>query len=670
MKKLVLLNIYAFLFWLISLSLSNFDLGFFKYLLSFSILVITLFLPGINLTATLQLFYSKKFSNIEFISLASILALFVAPFLITFEYSSFNWFSAKLPFVNSLVIFALFLAIFYYKKNKLYFENLDKAKLSIKNITIWKFIKSPFFIALILFTTAVSVTFSSFYALPELDPYYWYSGYQNMIAKDVLILFPGYRPLFLSLIYILNESSRIDLYIVFKYVIPLLTLLILIPAQLVAQTQKGWLKKFIILLLPFISASTFLYSQMPIPQAILNILIYYFTLFLLYSWITGKNLFYFASGLIMLLAYYYHETVVLIFIIWLVVTIIFYGKKIIKKAGENTLASFLIITILALNLLPSMQGPYDFLRCNFGRIISLIGSIKSNFLFPAYYINIDNNLMGWGNLAGVFKYYVYYVGPVFFIILSYLTYILLKNQQLRTRMKRELFSKEILILVLSFFCFFSISEILPRFLNIAFLPERAWIFGSIFSIVFLFFIFYHNKKNKILYVLIIISFFINLGGALYINNLKKYIFTSADLQSAEWIKKKLPENRILFSNSNSGQLELYSDSIVIGVSDEFYYNYNVYLENTNKIKQEKIPVDKNYQEISEASAIFSSPTSKKERGIYIFYSKINPKNPYFNRPYYNLPDKHELNFIFDKYPDEFKRIYFDKDNDIIIWKIL
>lgn len=702
MRKLILFNLYAFLFWIAALSLSCFNLAFFRYIESFSALIIILVLVGINLTALIQLFNSKQFSKIEILSIASVLALIISPFLITLEYSFLSYLSPNLPFINSLAIFILLLII-RYKKMDANLENFDFISFKITRNDILKFIKSPLFFTLLIFISSIIITFSAFYALPELDPYHWYADYQEMLSQGKIAALSEYRPLFISLVYIFNQSSNIDLYAVFKYVIPLCALLILIPSYLVTTRFDSKLQKFLIFLFPFINASAFLYLEMPIPQAFFSIITYFFTLFLIYSWLSQNNFFYFLSGAIILSAYFYHESATLMFLIWCIIALIFFGKRIAETAKKNTLASFLILAIFILNFLPFIRGPFEFLSYNFKKIILHLSASNFNLFFPAHYTNIDGNLMGWGDFIGVIKYYAFYVGPTFFIIFLFFTYLLFRDFNFRNYAKKSLFSKEVLTLIISFLLFFSISEVIPRIFDISLLPERSWIFGGIFSIVFLFIIFKYQCQNKFLYILIIISLFINLGGALYINNLKKYIITSGDLNSAEWIKKNLPGDRILFSNSKRWAIKLYSSSMPIGVPDEFYYNLDIYQKTINKFKHGEIEFDTQYDDLTnemidnisdlkkydfkkqrdnitsllEKNSILSRKisnlqlplNSEKNQGLYIYFSKTNENNPYINRPYYKVSNQLR-DFIFDKYPEKFKRIYFDQVNDIIIWQIL
>ena len=702
MKKLILINLYLFLFWLVSASFSNFDLIFLKYLESFSILIITLWLTGFNLTALIQLFLAKPFSKIETLSVASISAIIVAPLLVTLEYSFWGLLSPKLPFINSIAIFILLLIV-YSKKKSSNLKNFDFLKLNIKEETITKLSKSPFLFTSIIYFIAVVIIFSAFYALPEFDPYYWYSSLQELFSKKSVMQISGYRPLFSSLIYILNQTAKIDFYAIFKYVLPLLTSLVLIPSILVASNFKGWLQKFLISILAFASASTFIYSQMPIPQLILNITLFYFTFFLIYSWATQKTFFYFLAGIIGLFAYFYHESAMLFFSIWFVSTIFFYRKNLLGLIKANRLSSFLIFVIFFLNFSQFLEKPYSFLARYLNIFLSPKNILNFNFLFPAKYSNIDGNLMGWSNSIGVLKYYIYYVGPAFFIIIIYFLYLFFRNQQFKKYTKKNLAEKELLVLFISFLCFFSISEIFPRIFNIALLPERAWIFSNIFSIVFLFLILKHKKTHKLLYFLIIFALFINLGGAIYINNLKKNIVTANTLNSVEWIKKNLPQNRILFSDNNSSSLRLYSQSIVVEIPNEAYFDIDICQKSINQFKHDEIRLNTKYQNFADEminnvsdlgnykiknqkneidlilnknsaisekiSNLLSLPSNEKEQNLFVYFQKISKNNPYINRPYCKKSNLSN-DFIFDKYPKKFRRIYQTKNKDIIIWKIL
>lgn len=703
MRKLILLNLYAFLFWIAALSLSNFDLVFFRYLKSISNLIVILVLAGLNLTALIQLFNPKQFSKIEILSIASALALIIPPLLVTLEYSFLNYLSPNLPFINSLAIFILLLII-WQKRKDANLENFDFLDLKIDKTSVLKFIKSPFFWAFIVLSTTTITTFSTFYALPDLDPYYWMSLFGEQFKKGELTALFSSRPLFSSLAYIFNQSSRVDLYAYFKYIIPILYILVLLPAWMVAEKFDSRIKKFLILLLPLTSASTILYSQTAMPQALIIILSFYFFFFIVYSWINENETFYYLAGATIFLAYFYQELAAIILLPWIIISI-FYERTAIKKwVLENNLSSVLILTIIIFYSKFLIQ-PFAFIY-SWIQTISNVFELKLNIFFPSVYSNIDGNAMGWGKSLGVTKYYIYYIGFGLILIFLFFAYLMKKNKSFKNFIKEEMRKKEIQIIISCFIIFFSISEIFPRFFNLALLPERSWIFGGIFSLIFVIFIliFLKNKYKLICYALIL-AFSVNAAGAIYINGFKKYVITSEQLESAEWIRANLSEKRILFSNGNKNLISFYSGSKMQIVSDDFYYDMDSYSAKIKEYTGSTIDKNKSYKsyldmeksniEILEGKNIFSNKESALEilneisnetdsikktinetnhqpedkQTLYIYYAKENEKNPYLNRPYYKNKNINK-NFIFDQYLEKFQRIYSDKEEEIIIWKIL
>jgi hypothetical protein len=165
------------------------------------------------------------------------------------------------------------------------------------------------------------------------------------------------------------------------------------------------------------------------------------------------------------------------------------------------------------------------------------------------YTNIDGNVVGWGNWLGVMKYYAFYVGPAVFVTIGILIYLSL-SPELRKRFYNHWNEKkEFLVLGISFFLFFTIAEILPRFFSVALLPERSWGFAGLIllSTIPLFFK-YSKTKNIWLAIFLIGAILTNIGGAIYINSLKKYLITPIQIESAEWIKYEIPEEKIIFTH--------------------------------------------------------------------------------------------------------------------------
>jgi hypothetical protein len=73
---------------------------------------------------------------------------------------------------------------------------------------------------------------------------------------------------------------------------------------------------------------------------------------------------------------------------------------------------------------------------------------------------------------------------------------------------------------------------------------------------------------------------------------------------------------------------------------------------------------------------FNSLSSLDGKPLYVYYSQLNTRNPYRGRPYtmdsWGIEPCQNGNFLFDRYPDLFERVYSKKDasDEVIIWKLL
>lgn len=667
-----------------------------QILQSFLLLVIILPLTGLNLTVVIEKLSRQKFDLLERANITAIAALVFLPFLLTFEYSKFHILFPALPIINALVIFLLAIWI-----NPLALENaFDRSFLKEK------FFRS-FTLAALLYLAGLFTIALSYYPLPDLDPYYWLSKYSEDFSQNKLTYLSLYRPLFSSLAYLFSQTAHVDLYAFFKYALPFLTLLVLLPVALVARLFHKYTEQLTIFLLPLASASLILYFQIPIPQAILNIILTYFIFFLLYSWLAEKNFFYFLAGVSIFSTYFYHEAAALILLPWLLVTLYQYRGPLFRKAAANRLSTLLIL-FLALSYSTLVIDPiYNFFFSWLVRGIDMLHSLHPNFAFPATYVNIDGNAVGWGDWVGVIKYYTFYVGPA--VLFAF--FLLLWN--LRTSgssLSREVcHKKEFLVLGSAFLIFFSIAEVLPRFLNIALLPERAWGFAGLIFLALIPILFkYRPNHTSWTAPLFIVAILINVGGALYINTLKAYLITPTQISSAEWISGTLPENRVLFTYGNKNLLKIHAQSKVISIqSPEFYSDIRVFdtsldtfLGKNNDLKQrysnalkglsdelrglrgENLDTDikkitARLHSLSQASATLENTLSTvtdshpdKNLPLYIYYAKISDRNPYTNRPYYKEGLGSSFSsLVFDRYPERFKRVYALPDDEIVIWRL-
>jgi hypothetical protein len=149
-------------------------------------------------------------------------------------------------------------------------------------------------------------------------------------------------------------------------------------------------------------------------------------------------------------------------------------------------------------------------------------------------------------------------------------------------------------LSLSFLCFFIIAEVLPRAIGIAFLPDRAWIFSGVFALGFFLPLFKTRiGGNKLVLIFFLLGFSANIGAAIYINTLKKYLIPSEQLASAEWIKTHLPQERIIFTAESSRLLKFFSNSQVVSIKDpNFLFDESVFAEKSETRQDVSITSEK------------------------------------------------------------------------------
>ena len=658
---------------------------------SFIELTFIFLLPGMNLAFLLQYSLKRKFSLLEYINVALILPLCILPFLLTLEYTKFRLLSASFPFVNAIFIFIITLGtIFFHKKRNS--ENIPECPLNNKAL-LNIFLSRDFLPPFILYITVIISIVTAYYPLPDLDPYYWVTQYRTQFQAGIITMLNEHRPFFSSLTYIFTQGAHIDFYAYFKYVLPSLFLLLIFPSALLAQRFPHPLQRVLIFFFPFASGITLIFITLPIPQAIASIGFFFFFIFLTYALITKDAFFYFLGGATLFFSFFYHEALAIPLAIWIILSLWNYRQIILKKTIENKLIAILLLLIT----LPYLNGPLLFITSHITSLIPSLLNSQPNFLFPEYYVNIDGNQMGWGDFSGVIKYYLFYIGPP--LLITFLgVLIFIKDKVVQSFLS----SREGKVLTSIFLVFFIIAEILPRLTGIALLPDRSWVFAGTIALFFLIPLFsLPIGKNRFFLWLLILGFTANIGAAVYINMLKKYMITEEQIISTEWIQTNLPQDRVIFTIESGRLLRFFSGSLVISVKDpnflfdeetfekEFKNQENLFSETDQKksinLLQTTVGnidtknVASNIEgvrnildqiELAEQAKNAKEKILKENRSYYIYYASPSKKNPYVDRPYMKKFENKEDQIIFNQFPDRFKLIYSNEEEKIFIWKIL
>lgn len=547
-----------------------------------------------------------KFSAWEQVNLAVLLAFLFVPATLLIEITITHKLGA-LPVLINVIIAALLARLFIYRY------------LPISSIKLSNLITSPLLYIFFLQLIVVIVIFSAYLALPDVDPYHWIKSYNQNFIDSSLAELPQ-RPLFHTFIYTLDQIPYLKTEVIFKYIIPLLSLTSLLPIWLVARRYRSKPQQTLLLLTPLLSPSLIIHTQMGTPQAILIILTIFFVFFLIYSHLTNKKLWHYLAGLIMLLAVPLHGLALLMFASWLAATAWHHPKR-----------HYILLLLLPIAILIT---PY--LLAYLPQVFS---DVRPNLTFPTTFTTIDGVQNSWPGVQGLAQYYAFYLGLIVPVILISNIYFFLKRSAYRRQISQLTNSNSTLTLVFMFIGFFFIAEVLPRLFNVVILPDRAWLFASLAATVFLIPLFNLKfKRQKLIYTSLFLLFAINLGGALYINNLKKHSLPDYLVTSARWIDNNLSANTTVFFNSSTDYIDLYTSVNFVSVPQDFFCH------------SPSIPANQN-------------------NTSYILFLKPDPLHPYANRPWYKPPDTKCIQPSLNKYPDRFQQIYNDA-NQAIIWKIL
>ena len=547
-----LLSITAILF-LISISLSYLD----TYVVarvarSLCELMIILVLPSIAITAFVKQRSRLKLDLWETVTVAST-GIVIIPALNLLPLYLINTAPAFLPYVVSITILSL------------HAISAPPSSMPIGLLRQIPIQRRTFWIALTIYVGITLALILAYPTLPDLDPYYWLQNTQQFNAGQPSADFST-RPLFFSFIHLFTSAAHIDPFAFFKYVFPLLSSLYLIPAWLLAKTYSTPAKKYAVLAIPLLTPSTLLYLQMPIPQALLILSSYYFLFLILYA--NQKKIVwpYLYAGIIITLSTLFHEIAILIFGVWLLVTVINYRKPILSYSKHNPVILVLLSLLLITNTKPGTPI-YALVNHWSHRIMGYLVNFNTNWRFPAWYINIDGNSMGWPGFTGVLKYYAYYAGPaIVFLIFVTIAY-LIRNPG---KLKKYTNTKEFYVFSGSFLIFLTISELLPRVFDLALLPERSWIFAGIMASASLILNLAQNSHSRAIAITVLTLAAISVSGALFTNYHKKYIVPDYQLASALWIQENLPSDRIFISTGNKNLLTFHSGSLTLLAPPAFY----------------------------------------------------------------------------------------------------
>ena len=513
-----------------------------------------------------------------------------------------------------------------------------------------KQISHPALLAFVLIITTILVCLNQYSFLLGLDAYTWLMKYEISLDHQLYDLSSGVnRVLFSTLVAVFYRLTNLPLFSVFKYWFPLLSLLPIIPLWLIARTFSNRCHQFIFLSSLLISPAIIIDWQTTRHHQIL-LLFLYLSLGLLFT--TRR---YHQPALFQLtfvasfIGILYHPFFLILVLFWLFAGLIIHRPFIIKHPiGASWFILLFFITAHFLHLSSLFRNIYFRIKDSTFNFFTL----NWNLAYPASYIS-EGAQMGWPGFIGVIKYYAYYAGPLPLLFLLTIFILLIFVPTFRNRFWTTLFSPYLLPLSLFLFLMLFLAEILTRFANIAYLPDRAWLLGSLLTTMFLPFIFSPTTSRRLNLFFIpsfVIALLITVSGTFYINHAFSFTIPDYELTAAAWMREHLPVSSYVFTSSSKNVLRYYARVKLLRMEPGIIYS-NYPQPILSRINEFRDIIDPAH--------------------TYIYYAVTDPRNPFIERQYVSSYTQARPTSIFpalSSNPDHFELIY-SEPNLVYLWRI-
>lgn len=513
-----------------------------------------------------------------------------------------------------------------------------------------RYLTHPAALAFALIFTVQFICLHQYSFLPGLDAYSWLMKYEISLSQQLYDMSSGInRVLFSTLIAILFRLSNVPLFSLFKYWLPLLSLLPIIPLWLIARTISSRLDQFLFLAGLLASPALILDGQTPRHQLIL-LLFLYLSLGLLFTarryqmpslfWLT------FIACYIGIL---YHPLFLILVLLWLLAALLLHRPFINRHPLVVVFCSLVLLLIAHFLKLTSL----------FSNILLRLNDAAVNFVtfhwnpyYPASYMS-EGLAMGWPGLAGILKFYGFYAGPLSLFVISVTVLMLYYFPAFRRDLFVGMRSPYLLPLILLFVLLIFLAEFLPRFTGIAYLPDRAWLLISIPATIFLAFIlrFSLPRRLKLIFTACyLLVLFVTVSGTFYINHALAYSIPEYEISAAAWMKNNLPSDSHVFASSSKNVLRYYA-----------------------RVKQHRM--EPNIISSNSPQAILSRISEFHDTidpaRTYIYYAVTDPRNPFIDRQYVSSYTQARPASTFpalSSNPNHFELIY-SQPNLVYLWHV-
>lgn len=402
--------------------------------------------------------------------------------------------------------------------------------------------------ALLIQTAFTASLITAFLALPDVDSYHWLLAYREFGkgAADTAVA----RFLYLGFTRMTDYLLPGNDIATFKYILPSLSLLTLIPAWLVARTYTSRLWQLVWLLSNWASPIFITYTSTPIPQGLAGTLTLFGALCLILHIRVGGHRSQIIAGTSFIAAALIHEVAAVVAAVWALTLLISYRHQLITRTRSALIPLGILILVGIITLKYSAwwtyYGPYlDWLAHQ------AVSDLEINLQFPARFTNIDGSTASWPGVRGIMQYYLYTTGPL--LLLSSLG-LLGFAVRYRRQWRQLLSSPSLVVLSASAITYLFFAEGAPR-LGIGTLPDRAWLMAAPLITCLAIWLAAERQRWTASLVLILLS--INAGAAWYVNSLRAHIVPDYQITAAQWIAETVPPTAVITTAQSLDYISAY-----------------------------------------------------------------------------------------------------------------
>lgn len=370
------------------------------------------------------------------------------------------------------------------------------------------------------------------------------------------------REIFISSLGVSNQILKLNIYYLYTYLyIVLFFISTLVFYDYLLRNFKGKRSAIYLIYLSFLISPAILTEIIRTMSQVALLSLTIPALILSIESIRNKRISLGVTSLILaIISLLFHELgIILVATAFITLLINGYRLIFIDKKSTGTKLFILIFLLIAVIFFyrsaifaPIIQRLSFRLQQNFS-LITTNGGVHWHWWFLSNYKTVEGIQLGWTG-KGAVLYYLY-GGILLFLPLAYVGYFFVKNK-LRLGL-------EAIPTLLYFLFYFSAAEILPR-MNLAFLPNRAWVHMMLPAVILLALMYEKlsakNIKIKYFELLLIVLIVVGYAGTLYLAKINIYEVYPTEMGVANYIKEKTPSNSVFISSQgNSSLVDLYGE---------------------------------------------------------------------------------------------------------------